>query len=216
MIFSVKDFIREIYEGKTIGRILFNWQVKERCKDIKGNIIDLACGNNPSYYRFLPAGLKILKTDYINKETTNLVVDLNKKLSFYDNEFDIALVFNAVYIFEDPIATLAEIKRIIKPGGKIILSSPFSNIETPEPKDFRRLTFEGLETSFKSVGFHKIEIHRYGERFSSAVNLIHPFFVFNTLRFFVYLASLILDGMIPKKIRINNPAPLGYFCIIEK
>lgn len=215
-MFYLNEFIKEVYSGKTIGRILFNREVFLNCKNVEGDVIDLATGEMPSYYKFLPKGLNIKRADYVKKTGAEEPVDLNKPLPFLDNTFDSVFLFNAVYILEDPFETLLEIKRILKVGGKLYLSSPFSNIETPEPHDFRRYTMEGLEIEFKKVGFRDILIKRYGDRFSSSVNLITPFIVFKTLRLFVYSSALILDKLIPLKIKQQNPAPLGYFCVVKK
>ncbi len=216
MKISYIEFIREVYGGKTIGRILFNDQVFLNCNKISGEIVDLASGEKPSYYNFLPKDIKIKRSDYIKKSGVENYIDLNEILPFPDNTFDVVLMFNAIYILNDPTKTLSEIKRVLKPGGKFFLSSPVSNIETPEPVDFRRYTLEGLESEFKKVGFNEVIIKRYGDRFSSVANLIHPFVFLKTLRLVIYSLALIFDKLIPKNIRENHPAPLGYFCEVKK
>jgi SAM-dependent methyltransferase len=215
-MFSFIEFAKEVYGGKTLGRIIFNNEVALGCKDVKGVVADLATGEKPSYYKFLPKDLDIKRADYIKKTGADEPIDLNKPLPFLDNTFDAIFLFNAIYILNDPNKTLVEIKRILKIGGKLYLSSPFSNIETPEPHDFRRYTMEGLEVEFNKAGFKKVSIKRYGDRFSSAVNLITPFIFFKTLRLIAYSVALTLDKMIPQKIKNNHPAPLGYFCVVEK
>ncbi|MBI4812392.1 methyltransferase domain-containing protein [Candidatus Falkowbacteria bacterium] len=210
------DFIKQVFKNRTIYRILFNRQVRENCKDLRGEILDLAGGGNASYYDYLPAGLKIIKTNYKESGDIDKIIDFNKPLPFADNSINNILFFNALYIVDDRIKLFQEMKRILKPGGKIFISSPFIANEMPEPHDYCRLTAEGLEKEFKEAGFIDFEIRRFGERFTSGAYLLHAFYFFNPIRFFVYGAILLLDKIIPKNIRRNHPAPLGYFCIIKK
>ncbi len=215
-MFKIIDFIKQIFRGKSIYRILFNWQAKEHCKGLSGSVLDLAGGSSPSYYKYLPKDLRIIKTDYKNKEGVDKIADINKPLPFDNNSVESILLFNAIYIAKDRSLLLAELNRILKKGGRIFIASPFIASELAEPNDFCRLTKEGLEQGFKQAGFIDFKITRFGERFSAVAYLLHSFFVFNFIRLIIYSFCLLLDKIIPKKIKKLHPAPLGYFCIIRK
>jgi len=212
----MKDFTAQIFRGKTIARILFNEQVVSHCGELSGKVLDLASGGYSSYMKYLRGDIELIKTDSLMKDGVATRVDFNEPLPFVDNEFDSVLFFNALYIVEDRVATLREVRRVLKEGGTLYLSTPLLYGEIPEPVDYCRLTQQGLEKELKEAGFKKVKIIRFGERFTAAANLLHPFFIFNTIRFVVYGVSLMLDRMIPENVRKNNPAPLGYFCIITK
>lgn len=207
------SFVSQIYRGKTLARILFNRMVEKYAREIHGDTLDLAAGDTPSYSRLLPRGINLLSSDLAAPSRT---VDANKKLQFSDHTFDTVLFFNALYIVEDPHRTLAEIRRVLRPGGTVLLSSPFLAGEMPEPRDFYRFTAEGLARALTRAGFPDPHIERYGERFSAAVNLLHPFFLFNTARLIAYPLALLLDTLVPYGLRERHPAPLGYFCIARK
>lgn len=210
------EFIKQVFAGKTIARILFNEQVVLRCSELSGRILDLASGGHASYMKYLPSDVEIVKTDSFMKDGVVSRVDFNEPLPFADNEFDSVLFFNALYIAENRVATLREVCRVLKSRGVLYLSTPLLYGEIPEPVDYCRLTYQGLEKELKEAGFSGVRIIRFGERFTAAANLLHPFFVFNAVRFVVYGLGLLLDKMIPSNIIKNNPAPLGYFCIITK
>jgi len=91
------NFIEQVFSGNTIYRILFNWRVKKNCKNLIGKVLDLASGSDPSYHRYLPSGIKIIKSDYQQKDGIDKVVDFNQKLPFADNSIDNILFFNALY-----------------------------------------------------------------------------------------------------------------------
>jgi SAM-dependent methyltransferase len=206
---KVIDLIKQVFQGKTIARILFNWQVRERCRNLAGVCVDLAGGKNPSYLKYWE-----LKCDKLIR--TDIETDLNKSLHFGDGFSDNVFLFNAVYILEKPEETLKEIYRILKPGGKFFLSSPFVANEMPEPHDYCRFTSEGLMKILKEAGFKNIEIAPYGERFTAGVFLLHNFFIFNFVRLLFFAAALFLDKLIPWKIKKLHPCPLGYFAICAR
>ena len=246
-MWKIWDFIKQIFRGKTISRILFNWQVKEHCKGLQGVCVDLAGGKHPSYEEYWdlkcerPARLNdsslggFIKTAYDPKDEPDVVVDLNKPIPFEDNFADNIFLFNAIYILEEPKESLREVFRILKPGGKLFLSSPFVNNEMPEPHDYWRFTAEGLEKILKEAGFRKnlealplndsrggdsksnIEIIRLGERFTSRAYLLHGFFTLNIVRLISYTLALLFDKiLIPPKIKKLHPCPVGYFVIAIK
>ena len=216
-MFKFIDFIKQVFQGKTIYRILFNWQVKENCQNLTGEVLDLAGGSNPSYDKYLPHDLKIRRTDRVDfSDHGDLVVDFNKPLPFADNSVENIFLFNAVYIAQDQNLLLTEIYRILKEGGKIFLASPWVSSEIPEPDDYSRLTYQGLGWELQRVGFKEIRIIRFGERFSAVANLLHKFWLFSLIRLFVYPVSLLLDKLIPARLKKFQPCPLGYFCLSKK
>ena len=56
------DFTQEVFKGKTVGRILFNWYLNNECNGMEGNALDLA-GGGASYYRYLPSEIKVTRTN---------------------------------------------------------------------------------------------------------------------------------------------------------
>jgi SAM-dependent methyltransferase len=210
------DFIREVWRGKTIYRVLFNWQVQKHCQKISGEVLDLASGGKASYYRYLPQNIKSIRTDYQAGKDIDLVIDLSRPLLLADNRYQNILLFNAINHLEDTPSLFKEINRVLTPGGRLYLSSLFIANEMPQPHDFNRLTQEGIKSQLSAAGFSNIEIYRLGERATAAAHILAPFFPFGCLRLFVYPIALLLDRLIPKSIRINYPCPIGYFVIAQK
>lgn len=208
----MNDFIRQVYKGKTLGRILFNNAVSKHCQKLSGKVLDIAGGVNPSYLKFLPRNIELIRTDVLQSGT---YVDMNKRLPFDDEEFDNALFFNAIYIAEKPLLTIKEIRRVLKSGGYLCLSSPFIANEMPEPHDYCRLTHEGLDVLFKKAGFQEMVIYQIGGVFSSATNLLHNYFIFDTIRLVIYTKALLLDKL-TRRYQKNYPSPNQYFVIARK
>ena len=211
---TILDFIKMVYRGKTLRRIVFNWKLKEWSKDFSGTVVDFGAGSSESLKKWLPEGVHYIPTD-INQKEGVLFVDLNMPLPFADDSIDAATLFFSLYIFEDALQTLKEIRRILKPNGKLYVATPLIAPEIPEPHDYNRLTYEGLERKFSEAGFRNIQIERSGERASSAVILLHPLFIFNTIRLCVFSVALVVDKMI-RKYASKYPTPHTYFCVLQK
>ncbi|MDP4020448.1 MAG: hypothetical protein Q8P58_00160, partial [Candidatus Adlerbacteria bacterium] len=125
-------------------------------------------------------------------------------------------LFNALYIVDEPVALAREVHRVLKPGGKWLMLSPFIANEMPEPHDYLRFTAEGLERLCRGAGFASVSTERQGERASAAAHLMHPFFLFNVVRALMFPLALLFDRLIPTRVRREHPAPLSYFVVCKK
>lgn len=208
--------IRDIIKGKSLGRILMNKYCKKYLGELRGEIIDFGSGENSSYLKYFNNNAKIIKTDLNIDKKPDLIVNLNRRIEKKDNSFDNVILFNTIYILDNPDFSLREINRILKPRGKFFLTIPLIFNEAPEPVDYWRFTSQGIKKILKESGFKNIELYKIGERFSSAVYLINPFRKLKYLNLFLYPVSLFFDKILPVKIKNNYPCPLGYFIICKK
>ncbi|MBI2446224.1 MAG: class I SAM-dependent methyltransferase [Parcubacteria group bacterium] len=209
---NILRILKETYRGKTIARTLLNLEISKHVQNIGGVVIDFGGGKGPSYERFwsiMPE--KFIRVDVNKNVEPDIIADLNELLPFNDNFADTVFLFNVIYILESPEKTLREIKRILKSGGKLFITSPFVFNEAKEPNDYWRFTSEGLEKLLKESGFNNYFITPVGERFSAAAYLITPFLFFWPIKFLFYATAVIIDKMIPKKLKLKQPCPIGYF-----
>ena len=210
----MRNFITQVYQGKTIRRIAFNSKLEDYCHEFKGVVLDLGGKSSEGLKRFLPKNVKLITTDLIGGDNVD-AVDLNQRLPYDNDSMDIVTMFFVLYILENRERTLREIYRVLKPGGKLYLTSPFISAEIPEPHDYCRLTYEGLDKAFRETGFSNITIERMGGRATSAVAIMHPYFVFNTVRLLVFPFSIFLDKL-TRSLDVRHPVPHTYFCIVTK
>lgn len=211
----MRALIHGAFSGKTIGRVLFNAILARHARQMHGRVLDIAGGASPSYLPLLPKGIDLVRTD-IKAAKDVVAVDMNKSLPFEDAAFDAVLLFNALYVAEDPDALAREIYRVLKLGGTWFLAAPFVANEMPEPHDYVRFTAEGLERLCRRAGFMEVSIERVGERASAATQLMHPFFLFNFVRVIVFPLALFFDGCVPQAVRSAHPSPIAYFVHAQK
>ena len=211
------DLIKETRNGKTIGRTLFNWRIREHTKDLRGIVVDLGSSKNASYRRYMASRPeKIINIDINPDASPEIVADINKPLPLPDGFADTVFLFSIIYILENPIEVLKEIRRILKSEGRLFMSVPFIFNEAKEPADYWRFTSSGIYKLLHGAGFNEIEIEPIGERFTAAAYLTSLIFIFWPFKFLVYILAIGLDKLLPEKIKSKHPAPISYFVTAKK
>lgn len=208
--------MREILAGRTLGRTLLNLKIRKHCHGLSGSVLDLAGSKKASYHHYLSPDINVTAANLEKGEGIDVVLDFNKPLPFSEGQFDVVLFLNALYIVGDRKRLYVELKRVLKRGGTLIISSPFVANEMPEPHDYCRLTHEGLLHELSEAGFRDVHVVRLGERFSAAAHLLHSFWLLSIIRFVVYSVALLLDTLIPQRIKEQHPTPIGYLAIAKK
>jgi SAM-dependent methyltransferase len=111
-------------------------------------VLDVGCGTSPFRDR-LPAGCTYTGMD-IEGGTgrPDLVIVPDEPWPLADNSFDVILCTEVLEHVRDQDLLLGEMRRVLKPGGWLILSVPFLYNEHGLPWDYRRLSVYGLEDIF--------------------------------------------------------------------
>ena len=99
------------------------------------------------------------------------VGDANQ-LAYPDLRFDKAFATNVIYFWKDPVATLREIRRVLKPGGRLALyivsKADMAKFKVTQTGVYRLYTGEELSAMLAQAGFRqpraltKPERHRTG------------------------------------------------------
>lgn len=94
-------------------------------------VLDVGCGVGQVLARLLQQGFEVYGVDVskpnierASKICTKALLYDGKHLPFEDNFFDSAGAFNVLEHVEEPENFIFELVRVVKPGGKVVLSSP--------------------------------------------------------------------------------------------
>ena len=151
--------------------------IKKLGSDITGRTLDVGCGTKP-YEKYFNC------SEYVGLEIeTTLNRELKKADYFYDGkkfpfgnaEFD-SIVTNQVleHVF-NPDEFLDEINRVLKIGGKLLLTVPFVWDEHEQPYDYARYSSFGLKSLLEKHGFEIIEHHKSVNDFGVIVQLLNAY-----------------------------------------
>ncbi len=86
-------------------------------------------------------------------------------LPFRDNSFGATLSVEVLEHVKEPGLVLAELYRVLQPGGKLFLVAPQGWEEHGAPYDYFRFTSFGLRYLFERVGFEVLSIEPLGGYF---------------------------------------------------
>lgn len=127
---------------------------------IHGIIVDLGGSKNSLYVKKLIQikGNNLITLDADPKKTPDIVCDLEKRIPLKSNSADWVLALN---IFEHIFETrklLGEIKRILRPHGTLIASTPFLKEIHDAPNDYFRFTPSAWKKFLSISGFEEFKI----------------------------------------------------------
>jgi len=148
--------------------------------------LDVGCEN----YEFEFDEYEVYRCDIIPQELPNFkVVDLNERWDYPDNYFDVIRACEVIEHLENPTHFFREVKRVLKPGGILVLSTPnicspasqklffekgfFHWFKHPVGHDYEHISILPLwliETLLRKVGGLWIDQVRYNEEDKKSEN----------------------------------------------
>ena len=144
-------------------------------KCVSGRILDFGCGRGP--YRSLFGSCEYLAVDFPNtghpehEKQIDVYWD-GLRLSFADNSFDYVLFTEVIEHLFEPTHVLVELHRVLKPGGKLLLTTPFIWELHETPYDYARYTPFGLGHIAKQVGFKVHEENKHGTTLDVVLSIL--------------------------------------------
>jgi SAM-dependent methyltransferase len=150
-------FFSEQLEKRLILRAL-----KSALPDASGDLLDLGCGRKPYQALFAGRVRRHIGMDYPPTVSEHMAsgyeppqVDVygdGLHLPFRADAMDTVLCTQVLEHSIDPAQMMAEITRVLRPGGKLILTAPQEWGLHQEPHDYFRFTRYGLEHLARAHG----------------------------------------------------------------
>lgn len=132
---SVKDFYEQKYrQGKEFQRTskIYTLECIPRTGNLK--ILDMGCGTGMNSKVMTDLGHSVVGVDiseqaikkYNLRGFVGYVMSIESKLNFSDEEFDLVFCSEIIEHLVNPDNLVSEAFRILRPGGKLIISTPNS------------------------------------------------------------------------------------------
>src|SRR4030067_3462098 len=149
---SLKSWLSFGLEDTTLLRSMENELIK-RIK-LVGRSLDVGGGKGFGYVRQIEI---IGKRDSINISAAlepTVVADLNDTLPIPEDAYDNVICFNTIEHVFDEHKLLAEMLRVIRPGGRLIITAPFLYRGHGTYGDYHRHTADYWESALVDQGWN--------------------------------------------------------------
>jgi SAM-dependent methyltransferase len=206
MVFN-NSFITILYNPFFFYRKGLYANIKKIGSSFTGSTLDFGCGTMPYKYLFEKTanyiGLDIEVSGNHNLRKPDIIYD-GKKIPLADNAIDNVFCSEVLEHVFNPNVVLTEMNRVLKPGGKLLLTCPFTIFEHETPYDYARYSSYGLTHLLKENGFEVVEFVKSGSYLSTIVQLIAAYIYFiivkipilKYLLFIIFITPLFLLGLL--------------------
>jgi SAM-dependent methyltransferase len=137
----------------------------------EGSVLDYGCGGAPYRTLFVKAS-SYVGADIAPGPRTDLIIDTDYSVALPDEQFDAVLSTQVLEHVAEPRCYLKEALRLLKPGGKLLLTTHGFFEEHGCPYDFHRWTAAGLEHELRAAGFEVAECFKLTTRMRAGIQLI--------------------------------------------
>ena len=189
---------------------------------ISGKTLDFGCGSRPYESIFQAVteyvGVDIEKSGHDHRDSKVDIFYDGKTLPFSNASFDSAVCFEVLEHVFNIDEVIIEIRRILKPGGYLLISVPFAWDEHEAPYDFARYTSFGIQDIFKKNKFEIIGLRKTTNYFLAIIQILinyfyqHVFGKNKVLKIFLYIVIIFPFTLICLIINLFLPNRYEYYC----
>jgi SAM-dependent methyltransferase len=156
-----------------------------------GRLLDVGCGAKPYEHIFRPYVTEYIGIEHeatfaktsasLSERKPDLVYD-GTTLPFADRTFDTVLNAEVLEHTPRPGALIAEMTRVLKDDGVLILAAPFQFRLHEQPHDYFRYTPHGLRALCAEAGLEVTEVHQRGSVWSVIAHKLNSYLAFRVAR----------------------------------
>ncbi len=135
---------------------------------LSGSLLDVGCGPVPYFEVYRPLVSENICVDHPGcvhgLEHLDHLVDLNaeERLPFPDERFDSVLATDMIVHMHRPEQFVREVARVLRPGGKAIITSTFVNWMGEYPNEYFHPSGPGLRMLANSASLEVLHLESYG------------------------------------------------------
>ena len=188
------DFFEKAYNGKANEALCREMAALISAED---EVLECACGTGMLTVHVAPKCKSIVATDFSRKMLERAAQKCSQygntrfefadimHLDYADGQFDKVIAANVIHLLDEPHIALAELDRVCKPGGQIIIPT-YINREKNKGKtswiatvigkagaDFKRqFTFDSYRQFFAEAGYENVSYKMIDGRMPCAVAML--------------------------------------------
>jgi SAM-dependent methyltransferase len=157
----IKSFMRKclpMLQMRSVHRVSLDAKLKPIIEGFTmSSVLDVGSMHSP--YREHIKCERYVRFDVDESSEPDICGDLHD-MKIPDNSYDCVIATEVLEHLYDPQRAMTEIRRVLKPGGFCIMSTPFLYVYHPCPHDYYRFTWDSL--SYICREFTKVDIQHHG------------------------------------------------------
>jgi SAM-dependent methyltransferase len=169
-----------------------------------GRVLDYGAADSP-YRHFFGSGVEYVAADLPGNPAADVEIAPDGTLPLADGEFDAVLSTQVLEHVQDPATYLAECFRVLRPGGRLLLSTHGIMVYHPDPVDYWRWTCAGLERAITDAGFELVRFEGIMGLLATGFQLVQDATYYKLPRPLRPVLALLLQSLAALADRLQDP-----------
>jgi SAM-dependent methyltransferase len=169
-----------------------------------GRVLDYGCADVP-YRRFFGADVDFVAADIAGNPHATLDLRSDGTVPAPDGSFDAVLSTQVLEHVVDPALYVSECFRVLRPGGRLLLSTHGVFVYHPDPVDLWRWTCAGLQHQVRAAGFDVARFEGIIGRLATGLQLVEDSFYWRLPPRLRPLLCLVMETLIVWADHIQSP-----------
>lgn len=204
--------------SRLMADLIASWYDRNLKEFAKGDLLDLGCGKAPLYGVYKDSVESVILADWANSMHENklldVVCDISKTLPFKDESFDTVILSDVLEHIPNPSDVMSELKRILKPGGYLLMNVPFMYWIHEQPHDYHRYTEFMIRKLASDQKLNMIKLEALAGGWAVLIDLLSKLSGGKPKR--VKLIQYWGPRLLSKKLDTRLNIPLLYAAVIQK
>jgi SAM-dependent methyltransferase len=176
---------------------------------VGGRVLDYGCADIPYRY-FFGADVDYVAADLEGNPDATLILDPDGSVPVEDQSFDTVMSTQVLEHVTDPGLYLSESFRVLRPGGRMLLSTHGIFGYHPDPVDYWRWTCAGLQHAVEQAGFEVDRFEGIIGLGATGLQLFQDAFYYDLPRRLQPLFALVMQAVIAVVDRLPRQRPSHY------
>ncbi len=167
-------------------------------------ILDYGSAEAP-YRGFFPADAEFIPADLLGNDDAKLTLNEDGTVPVADSSFDAVLSTQVLEHVDDPRLYMSECFRVLRPGGRILLSTHGVFSYHPDPVDLWRWTCAGLRREVEAAGFEIEYFEGVIGMAATGLQYVQDALYYRVPRLVRPVLAFVLQGLMRLADRIESP-----------
>jgi SAM-dependent methyltransferase len=175
----------------------------------RSSILDYGAAESP-YRDFFPASADYRAADLAGNPRAAITLNPDGSVPVDGQTFDAVLSTQVLEHVRDPALYLAEAHRVLKPGGRLLVSTHGTFIYHPDPQDYWRWTGAGLQRVVTDAGFRVVRFEGMIGLIPTGLQLVQDAIYWHLPRVLRPLFAFVMQGLIALGDRLHSDESRRY------